>query len=683
MAGGFRIGSFVCCAAPKVNEGDYHVVRPSAHTPTQPQTGGAWTSEWFDNAPPPSSISNYNPPAVGNNDPAYSGEWKSQYLHNGVVDPEPSVTYVDLMSRNRPPIKWMVGFDFGTTFSGFAYAKASGPEEISVYYDWPSRTGEKPYCKTLTGLYYKPTGSGGFECASWGHIARSDFMASRGGKVNGPQGLYLSKFKLLLKKDLNDPALAASVPPPLTIHSIIVDYLRYIGELALSVIQSHEGDSNFSRDSVQWCVTVPSIWDENAKQQMKACMVDAGLVSAEAGGIEAVKVVLEPEAASFHCHQILRQEHKDVSLNVEDKILVADVGGGTVDIVVQELIGTGLSYKVKELTESSGGLCGGTFVDESFMRFLSKKIPCLDEFLRKDLPSYKTRLLKDWEDHKCGFGHELMSNTDTKEITLHAKLSRKWEDYETAQGLPPRASGYSEIELTQEDMKSIFDPVVDEILELIAAQLMQVPDIKVMFVVGGFAGSPYLIQRIRARFLRDVQHIVCPQNPGSAVCQGAVSLARNPEAIFSRIAKKTYGTSVTLRFDHAYDPQKFLKIDSGGVEWCRNRFDTFVRKGSRVEVNKGVTKEYIPHSPGQTQMMFDLYSSTEQDPRYTEGPNVRKEGGFSVTLPRNYSRNDMPVFKFTMYFGRSSIELSAEARYKHGRGGQKPESLALPVEYYQ
>jgi molecular chaperone DnaK (HSP70) len=48
-----------------------------------------------------------------------------------------------------------------------------------------------------------------------------------------------------------------------------------------------------------------------------------------------VQVVLEPEAASFHCHHLLRQKHKDLSLHVKDKILVADVGGGTVDIVVQ------------------------------------------------------------------------------------------------------------------------------------------------------------------------------------------------------------------------------------------------------------------------------------------------------------------------------------------------------------
>lgn len=44
--------------------------------------------------------------------------------------------------------------------------------------------------------------------------------------------------------------------------------------------------------------------------------------------------------------KVLRESRKDVSLKRNDKILVADVGGGTVDIVVQELIGYSHNYKV-------------------------------------------------------------------------------------------------------------------------------------------------------------------------------------------------------------------------------------------------------------------------------------------------------------------------------------------------
>ena len=663
--GGFK---FICCTAPKVDEGRGHgqatyPVEAFRSPTTQHSEAGAFRSSFV-----PSPTSDFHKP-----EPL-----------PGKVEEVTDIIPVAVKGKPRPMVEWVVGLDFGTTFSGFAYAKATGPEKINTYYDWPNRSSEKPYCKTLTGIYYTQAGPGGkLQCVSWGNLARSDFMASKS-RGGAPAGFYLSKFKLLLKKDLDDPILASSIPPPLTVNTVITDYLRNIGELALTVIKNHEGEARFRRDSVQWCVTVPSIWDESSKQQMKACMVNAGLVSGETGGIESVKVVLEPEAASFHCHQILQQDMKDqrdVKLHAKDKILVADVGGGTVDIVVQEMIGNGDNYRVRELTESSGGLCGGTFVDDSFLRFLSRKIGCLDEFLRSGVPSYRARLLKDWEEIKCGFGHEMRSNATT-EITLHNRLAVKWEAFDKERGLPPRDS-YTEIELTQQDLKLIFDPVVDEILELIAAQLMHVEDIKVMFVVGGFAGSPYLLQRIRARFSGDVKHIVSPPNPGSAIIQGAVSLARNPKAYdVDRILKKTYGTSVTLLdYNPGVDPSHLLKIDKAGGRWCRNRFDIFVRRGSRIAVNEVVTKEYVPHSDGQTQMLFDLYSSVDQEPKYTEGPNVTNEGGFSVSLPKNYNRENLPLFKFSMYFGRSSIELKVEAQFKQAHGNRM-RTMELPVAYY-
>lgn len=253
----------------------------------------------------------------------------------------------------------------------------------------------------------------------------------------------------------------------------------------------------------------------------------------------------------------------------------------------------------------------------------------------------------------------------------------KWEAYETERG--NELDDSSVVELTEQDLKAIFDPVVDEILELIAAQLTQVPDIKVMFVVGGFAGSPYLMRRIRARFSNEVAHIVSPPAPGSAIVQGAVSLALLPDAIVSRISKKTYGTSVILPFDHALDAQELVKV-TDGVEYCRNRFDVFVRKGDSVEVNSCVTKNYVPHGHGQTHMVFDLYSSSEREPRYTEGRTVTKEGDFAISLAPNYSTGELPRFDLSMFFGRSNIELRAVGRYS-GREGQKARSMVLPVKY--
>jgi hypothetical protein len=344
-------------------------------------------------------------------------------------------------------------------------------------------------------------------------------MDHRHGPQRGGQGVYLTKFQALL----NDPDLARCIPAPLMAAGIVTDYLKLIGEYALSsVVRDYVDDAVFSKDSVQLWVTVPSSWDENAKQQMRACMVNAGLVSAEAGGIEAVKVVQEPEDASFLCCYDWR--FKKLPFNAKDKILLTDVSHGTIKMVVQELVDGRLqNYQVKELTKCSNGLCGETCLDESFLRFLSKRIPCLDEFLRNDYPSYKTRLLEDWEEIKYAFGQEKMFDTVVN-IDLHPTLAAKWEAYETERGNTLDDPCLDNVELTKQDLKSIFDPVVDKILELIDAQLAQVPDVKAMFIVGGFASSPYLMKRIQTYFGGRVPNIVCPSNPNTTIVQGAVSL---------------------------------------------------------------------------------------------------------------------------------------------------------------
>ena len=448
--------------------------------------------------------------------------------------------------------KWMVGIDFGTTRAGFAYCYGSHlDQKCTVHYDYPFRNGrEKPHCKTLTALYYKQvSGLGEWQCSSWGYLARSKFLVDQKLRSKSltsdqkprsnsplvdrkmqdvPQGFYVQNLIGLLRNDEDDPSVTSSLPDHLTVDTIITDYLRHIGEHALERIKNHLGEKSFAKDSVLWCVTVPSVWEVNAKEQkIKECMVEAELVSRERR-TKAVKVFLESEAASYHCHRVLSQMQKDAFLNVKDKILVVDIGGGTVDVVLQEVIGNGINFKVRAFMESSRGDCGGTSIDESFINFVCEKVTCLEKYLKSDDPSYRLDLLNRWEEIKCAFGQlELMSESETMDIGT--SLAAKWKAFEKENGYPRRES-YSEIELNEQDLKSIFDPVLERILGLIAAQLNRVQDIKAMFVVGGFADSPYLMQRIRSQFSCKVDKIFRPHDPGSAMMEGAIALTLTHDA---------------------------------------------------------------------------------------------------------------------------------------------------------
>ncbi|KAI5065046.1 hypothetical protein GOP47_0019741, partial [Adiantum capillus-veneris] len=59
-----------------------------------------------------------------------------------------------------------------------------------------------------------------------------------------------------------------SLPGGLTIEQLVVDYLRCLSSFIVSELQVNYG-KQFSVEDVQWCLTVPAIWNERAKQVMK------------------------------------------------------------------------------------------------------------------------------------------------------------------------------------------------------------------------------------------------------------------------------------------------------------------------------------------------------------------------------------------------------------------------------
>ncbi|CAM6092452.1 unnamed protein product [Calypogeia fissa] len=118
----------------------------------------------------------------------------------------------------------------------------------------------------------------------------------------------------------------------------------------------------------------------SAKRTMRECSEMGGLVSGpqcrdEDASLEKnFAIALEPEAASVYCLQKFKHSHE---LKMGSKVLVVDAGGGTVDLVVHELVDDS-GLRLREVTTSTRDLCGGTFVDIAFMDYLAAKIPCFE-----------------------------------------------------------------------------------------------------------------------------------------------------------------------------------------------------------------------------------------------------------------------------------------------------------------
>ncbi|KAG0603397.1 hypothetical protein M758_10G090700 [Ceratodon purpureus] len=628
----------------------------------------------------------------------------------------------------------IVGLDFGTTFSGFAFAHVSDPDKIYTYYDYPKAGGEKPYCKTLTASYYKATAKGGWQLHSWGYPARTEYerdiqalhkylksqsptssapseniptspSSGRGvenffskvfnswnnsaskeactqpgtcnppsssnqpGKSDAPPtqspslGVFLSRFKLHLASRNTEELSASPLPPGLTIEQVITDYLRELGDLILKHLQ-HKYGAHFSNQLIQWCITVPSIWDNSAKATMRACMVSAGLVSPHP-----VVIVLEPEAASFHCQRVMGE----LTLQAGDKLVVADIGGGTSDIVAQEVVSVGEGgYRVKEVTMSSGGLCGGTYVDSRFIEFLEGRVGrCFHECILKHRSVYG-QLIKEWECTKSYFD----CGQSTTTINVPSKLAMEWEKSDQETGITnPGGEDYGEFEMSYKEMQSIFDPVVQENLDLIHRQLVEAGGkVKVLVLVGGFTESPYLLRKIKQSCGAMAQNIICPPNPGSAICQGAVALALNPNAVVSRICKRTYGFAAQRPFEKGLDPDWKMKLIDGAM-LCPHRFEVLVKKGDEVLIDKPMSVNCIPGEKGATQVPVRLFSCDERiPPRYSTDKSLKTEGTFVMDMSGDMKLDRGRSIEVSLFFGGSFLEVKAKALNFNA------EQVKLPVE---
>lgn len=115
---------------------------------------------------------------------------------------------------------------------------------------------------------------------------------------------------------------------------------------------------------------------------------------------------------------------------------------------------------------------------------------------------------------------------------------------------------YGKFTIWPDDVREIFNPVINEVLELVEGQIEKTSGkIRAVLLVGGFGGSRYLLQRLQESVSKDIA-LLQPGYGLSAVVQGALlrGLADlNPKhakvRLTSRMARKHIGTPSGTAFD--------------------------------------------------------------------------------------------------------------------------------------
>src|ERR1051325_7694398 len=164
--------------------------------------------------------------------------------------------------------------------------------------------------------------------------------------------------------------------------------------------------------------------------------------------------------------------------------MIVDSGGGTVDLTTRKLVG---EKKVGEVTERAGDYCGSTFIDRAFLEYLGKILghSVIDKLREENYSQLQYMVQKFCRRAKFNFTGE-DDNFHYESDLLDTALDLQRYVTGTAKELMEEKEWMINIKYI--DIKSMFDPVVKRILDLITIQLENCRDeCSTMFLVGGFS----------------------------------------------------------------------------------------------------------------------------------------------------------------------------------------------------
>lgn len=625
------------------------------------------------------------------------------------LTPAPSPR-AELRPKMACPFSVVVAIDFGTTSSGYAFSFTDS-EAIHMMKRWeggdPGVANQKsPTCLLLTpDLRFH---SFGFSARDFYHDLDPD---------EARHWLYFDKFKMKIHStsDLSmETELEAVNSRKVRAIEVFAHALRFFREHAIKEVKE-QSSSVLEGEEIRWVITVPAVWRQPAKQFMREAAYLAGLVSRDCP--EQLLIALEPEAASIYCrklrlHQVIdlstqpitnglgmdesrpfdssfrqareqlrRSRHSRTfvvesgtgelwsELQTGDRYVVADCGGGTVDLTVHQIEqpqGT-----LKELYKASGGPYGAVGVDLAFESMLGQI------FGEDFMASFKAQRPAAWVDLSIAFEARKRTAAPGRTNALNICLPFSFIDfYRRHRGHSVEAalrrssmnivkwSSQGMLRLTQEAMNELFQPTIQNIVRHIEELMSraEVQGVRFLFLVGGFAESPLLQKAIQKSVGRSCR-IIIPHDVGLTILKGAVLFGLDPTVVRVRRCPLTYGVGVLNRFVEGRHPRDKLLLKDGR-EWCTDVLDRFVCVDQSVALGEEVRRSYTPARPGQRKIIINIYCSPTDDVMYVSDLGVRRCGTITLDLPITASPGaaggaQRREIRASMQFGDTEIKVTA------------------------
>ncbi|KAJ3572787.1 hypothetical protein NP233_g2855 [Leucocoprinus birnbaumii] len=502
-------------------------------------------------------------------------------LSSGLPSPPP----IDLSDVPVPDEgKMSVAVDFGTTFSGVAYGSSRiAGGRVQQILNWPGSV--ETFRKIPTCLLYDEHG----QVIAWGLEAKN--ASPMAGTMKCEWFKLFLEPKALRDESAVDPRLPF-LPPGKRALDLIVDFLSCLWEHAKEQITRDIG-AVADLNSADVLLTVPAAWDAKGCDMMREAAIAAGLVQSSRAGDrnwrDRLRIITEPEAAAVHCAHLSDLHHLKPSQN----FIVCDAGGGTVDLAAYKIIGQMANLEIAEMCARSGANCGSLFLDLRFRELVRTLLTDHPAHLDPASLAYFMHSFSETDKHNY-------AGIQDDDLMFHFPCFNTEDPQDPSVGLINGELCIPGNLLRRE----VFDPVVNEVLQLIEEQMSRIEQrIDALLLVGGFAGSEYLRQRVEPRTLIQEQYgsrirvIARPPDADTATLRGAAQygLARRP-LVASVIAPRAYIMKAWVKLPAEQEDwlkrPAYIRTNDAAAGSVNNRLQYLVSKGAILRKGQRLSTKF-------------------------------------------------------------------------------------------
>lgn len=480
-----------------------------------------------------------------------------------------------------PSRSLVIALDVGTTFSGVSYAILE-PGEVPKIYGvtrFPGQEHVAGNSKIPSILYYDQNGT----------VMAAGAEAEGASIISQAEDEYWIKaelFKLRLrpkamKLNMNGMRLS-SLPRNKMAVDVFGDFLNYLFRCTRNfIIDTHANGEALWRaveHGIEFVLSHPNGWEGGQQTKMRRAAVYGGLVPDTDEGRARIRFVTEGEASLHACIQ--SGLAADVLSNPSRHgFLVADAGGGTLDISSYAVRGT-QPLVIEEIAPPDCIFAGSVFVSRRAREFLAEKLKN-SKYGTADAIDHITKRFD-----------------ETTKRLFRDKNEIQWVPFGSPldKDLSVGIRGGS-LKLTGAEVAELFEPSVQAAVASIKSQVEASQDmVKSVWLVGGFAASPWLFSQLQERLASLKIRVSRPDSQTSkAVADGALGFYCDHH-VSARVSKFMYGVEYLREYDpndsdHVARKDRLCELPSG-PRLLPDAFDCILARGVKVKESTVFTRKY-------------------------------------------------------------------------------------------